>query len=198
MKKASFRALIVTVFAMSLIVSAGNALAEPYRHQKTGLVFPDPVNTLKLVRAHEYEPLYAGLGTGISYRTDTMRADVFLYDLTQGPIPDGVSSQAVSKEFDQALQDIYSLETQGTYRKVSVIVKKEIVLVGDRLKFFHGVLTYEQNNIKLISHLYLTGCRGLFMKLRVTYFKDAKVREEPNLAAFLAMISDIMKTSVQP
>jgi hypothetical protein len=36
------------------------------------------------------------------------------------------------------------------------------------------------------------------MKLRVTYFKDAKVREEPNLAAFLAMISDIMKTSVQP
>jgi hypothetical protein len=100
------------------------------------------VNTLKLVRATDYEPLYAGLGTGISYRTETMRADIFLYDLTQGPIPDGISSQVVSKEFDQALQDIYSLETQGTYRNVSVVVKKEVARVGDRLTFFHGVLAY--------------------------------------------------------
>ncbi len=193
----SARVLILMALAMALLVFAGNAHAEPYRHQRTGLLFPDPVNTLKLVRATDYEPLYAGLGTGISYRTDTMRADIFLYDLTQGPIPDGVSSQVVSKEFDQALQDIYSLETQGTYRNVSIVVRKEIVPVGD-LKFFHGLLTYEQNNIKLISHLYLTGCRGLFMKLRVTCFKDTKVREEPNLAAFLAMISDITKSSSKP
>ncbi|NLT23628.1 MAG: hypothetical protein GXX82_11330, partial [Syntrophorhabdus sp.] len=110
-KKASVRALVVMVLATVLIVSAGSARAEPYRHQRTGLVFPDPVNTLKLVRATDYEPLYAGLGTGISYRTDTMRADIFLYDLMQGPIPDGISSQVVSREFDQALQDIYSLET---------------------------------------------------------------------------------------
>jgi hypothetical protein len=197
-KKVPVRALIVMALAMVIIISAGNAHAESYRHQRTGLVFPDPVNALKLVRATDYEPLYAGLGTGISYRTDTMRADIFLYDLTQGPIPDGVSSQVVSKEFDQALQDIYSLETQGTYRNVSVVVKKQVTPIGDRLKFFHGVLAYEQNNIKLISHLYLTGCRGLFMKLRITYFKDAKVREEPNLAAFLAMIADITKTSSQP
>lgn len=197
-KKASVRALVVMVLATVLIVSAGSARAEPYRHQRTGLVFPDPVNTLKLVRATDYEPLYAGLGTGISYRTDTMRADIFLYDLMQGPIPDGISSQVVSREFDQALQDIYSLETQGTYRNVSVVVKKEATPVGGRLTFFHGVLTYEQNNIKLISHIYLTGCRGLFMKLRITYFKDAKVREEPNLAAFLAMISDITKPPSPP
>ncbi len=198
MKKMSVRSLIVVVLAMGLMISAGSARAEPYRHQRTGLMFPDPVNTLKLVKATDYEPLYAGLGTGISYRTDTMRADIFLYDLTQGPIPDGVSSQIVSKEFDQALQDIYSLETQGTYRNVSIVVRKEIVSVGDHLKFLHGVLTYEQNNIKLISHLYLTGCRGLFMKLRITCFKDAKVREEPNLTAFLAMISDITRTSSRP
>ncbi|NLT22374.1 MAG: hypothetical protein GXX82_04940, partial [Syntrophorhabdus sp.] len=128
----------------------------------------------------------------------TMRADIFLYDLMQGPIPDGISSQVVSREFDQALQDIYSLETQGTYRNVSVVIKKEATPVGGRLTFFHGVLAYEQNNIKLISHIYLTGCRGLFMKLRITYFKDAKVREEPNLAAFLAMISDITKPPSPP
>lgn len=194
----SARVLILMALAMALLVFAGNARAEPYRHQRTGLVFPDSVNTLKLVRATDYEPLYAGLGSGISYRTDMMRADIFLYDLTQGPIPEGVSSQVVSKEFDQALQDIYSLETQGTYRNVSVIVRKEMVPVGDRLTFFHGLLAYEQNNIKLISHLYLTGCRGLFMKLRITYFKDAQAREEPSLAAFLAMISDITKPSSKP
>jgi hypothetical protein len=36
------------------------------------------------------------------------------------------------------------------------------------------------------------------MKLRITCFKHAKVREEPNLAAFLAMISDITKTPSPP
>lgn len=188
-------AIIITAI---LSISAGNVLAEPYRHQRTGLLFPDPVNTLKLVRATDYEPLYAGLGTGISYRTGTMRADIFLYDLGQGPVPDGISSEVVSNEFDQAFGDIYALEKQGTYRNISVVIKKEKARVGDHLRCFHGVLTYEQNNINLISHLYLTGHRGLFMKLRITYFQDAKVREEPNLAAFLAMISDITKASSRP
>jgi len=198
MNKAAVAAFVVIVLVLTLLVSTGDGLAEPYRHQRTGLVFPDPVNTLKLVRATDYEPLYAGLGTGISYRTDTMRADIFLYDLAQGPVPEGVSSEVVSKEFDNALQDIRALEAQGTYRNVSVVVRKETASVGDRLKFLHGLLTYEQNNIRLISHLYLTGHGGLFMKLRITYFKDAKVREEPNLAAFLTMISDITRAPSRP
>ena len=195
MKKIASVASVVIVFAVVMFVSVGNGFAEPYRHQRTGLVFPDPVNTLKLVRATDYEPLYSGLGTGVSYRTDTMRADIFLYDLGQGPIPDGISSQVVNKEFDQAFQDIYALEAQGTYRNISVLLKKEAAPVGDHLKFLHSSLTYEQNNIKLISHLYLTGYRGLFMKLRITCFQDAKLREEPNFAAFLTMISDITKNS---
>lgn len=192
-KKASAVMLVMVVAAVILAVTVRSVPAEPYRHQRTGLVFPDLVNTMKLVRTTDYEALYAGLGTGISYRTEKMRADVFLYDLQQGPVPGGISSEIMNKEFDNALADIYSLEKQGTYRNVSVIVKKETVPVGGRLKFLHSILTYEQNNIKLISHLYLTGYGGLFMKLRITYFQDAKAREEANLAAFLAMIGDIAR-----
>jgi len=194
-KKAASAMLVMAVVISILVMMVQNVLAEPYRHQRTGLVFPDAVNTMKLVKTTDYEPLYAGLGTGISYRTGTMRADIFLYDLQQGPVPGGSSSEIMNKEFDQALGDIYSLEKQGTYRNISVVVKKETVPVGGRLKFLHGVLTYEQNNIKLISHLYLTGYGGLFMKLRITYFQDAKAREEANLIAFLAMIGDITKGS---
>ncbi len=176
-----------------LLAMASNSAAEQYRHQKTGILFPDTINSLKLVRATDYEPLYAGLGVGISYRTDTMRADIFLYDLKRGPIPEGVLSPVIGKEFDQALNDITGMEKQGTYKNVSIIIKKETVPVG-RLKFIHSGLTYEQNNIKLISHLYLTGYQGLFMKLRITYFSNARETEEANYAAFLSKIDDLTRS----
>lgn len=182
--------MCVALLWMVLVISA--AAAEPYRHPKTGIIFPDTINSLKLVRATDYEPLYAGLGTGISYRTETMRADIFLYDLQQGPIPDGASSPAAGKEFDQALGDIGELEKQGTYKNVSTVIKKEIVPVGP-VKFIHGVLTYEQNNIKLISHLYVTGYRGFFVKLRITYFASARETDEIIYAAFLSTMGDLMR-----
>lgn len=197
-KRVSVLIGVAAVLFVHMVIAPMDGLAEPYRHQRTGLVFPDSVNTLRLFRATDYEPLYAGVGTGISYRTDAMRADVFLYDRREGPIPDGTSSKVVNDEFDGIVQEIYALEAQGTYRNVSVIVKKETISVGGRLKFLHGVLAYELNNIKCISHIYLAGYNGLFMRLRVVYARDAKVREEPNLAAFLTMISDITKTTPQP
>lgn len=192
-RKKVFAVFLMVVFAIAVMaVEAPIASAEPYRHPKTGLVFPDPVGSMKLVKVTDYEPLYAGLGTGISYRTETIRADVFLYDMQKGPVPNGISSPVVADEFEQAIADIYSMEKNGTYKNISTMIKKETVPVGS-LKFLHSVLTYEQNNIKLISHLYLTGYGGLFIKLRVTYFTDARVREEANLAMFLTMIGDITK-----
>lgn len=182
--------LLAAVAVFMIIVS--HSAAEQYRHQKTGIVFPDAINTLKLVRATDYEPLYAGLGTGVSYRNETMRADIFLYDMKQDPIPDGVSSPVVAREFDQAFSDILAMEKQGTYKNISVIGKKEIVPVGS-LKFIHCVLTYDQNNIRLISHLFLTGHRGLFMKFRITYFASASQAEEANYKAFLSKMDDITR-----
>lgn len=191
MRKIYDVAVIVAVLMALMVSGAG---AEAYRHQKTGILFPDAIGALKLVRATDYEPLYAGLGTGISYRTETMRADIFLYDLTEGPIPEGASSPAAGKEFEQALSDIMAMEKQGTYKNVSIVIRKETVLVG-RVKFLHGVLTYEQNSIKLVSHLYLTGYRGLFMKLRITYFASAREAEGPNYAAFLSTIDILTRPS---
>lgn len=178
----------VAVFVM--MVSHG--AAEQYQHPKTGIVFPDTINALKLVKVTDYEPLYAGLGSGISYRTETMRADIFLYDMKQAVIPDGVSSPVTDREFDQAFSDILEMEKRGTYKNISVATKKEIVPVGN-LKFIHSVLTYEQNNIKLVSHLYLTGCRGLFMKFRITCFASARQAEEVNFTAFLSKMDDITR-----
>lgn len=188
--------VLTVVAAVFMALMALRVAAEPYRHQKTGLLFPDTINALKLVRVTDYEPLYAGLGTGISYRTEAMRADIFLYDLTQGPVPEGVSSPVLTREFEQALSDIMAMEKQGTYKNVSFLIRKETVPVG-RGKFLHSLLTYEQNNIKLVSHLYLTGYRGLFMKLRITYFAGARETEEANYRAFLSMIDDLMHPSAR-
>lgn len=191
MKKINITAIFV-VTALFLITASIGA-AEQYRHPRTGIVFPDTISTMKLARATDYEPLYAGLGTGISYRTETMRADIFLYDLKQGPIPEGTSSPVVAKEFDLAFNEIMALEKQGIYKNVSVLIRKEIVPAG-HLKFIHSIMTYEQNNIKLISHLYMTGYGGLYMKLRVTYFASARESEEINHRAFMSKIDDITRT----
>lgn len=193
-RRSLFAIFPMMALAVFLAMGTGLASAEPYHHPKTGLVFPENVGNMKLVKVTEYEPLYAGLGTGISYRTDTIRADIFLYDLQKGPVPAGISSPVVADEFEQAIADIYSMEKNGTYKKVTTIARKGTTAVGG-IKFFHSVLTYEQNNINLISHLYLTGYGGLFMKLRVTYFAAVKESEEANLAAFLAMIGEITKTA---
>ncbi|MEN6617685.1 MAG: hypothetical protein ABFD12_14105 [Syntrophorhabdus sp.] len=194
MKRKIIFVVLYCIVAIPMLLPATNANAAPYRHERTNIVFPDTVNTLKLVKTTDYEPLYAGLGTGISYRTETMRADIFLYDLKQGPIPEGASHITVTNEFEQALNDILALEKQGTYKNVSILIRKEIIPVGPKLKFVHSLLTYQQNNIKLISHLYLTGHNGLFVKLRITYFQDARVAEEANLMQFLSMIDDITRT----
>ena len=63
--------VLAVVVAVLTALMASGAAAEAYRHQKTGTLFPDAIGTLKLVRVTDYEPLYAGLGTGISYRTET-------------------------------------------------------------------------------------------------------------------------------
>lgn len=182
------------IFVAILFLTFQVALAEPYSHKKTSLVFPEQAGNLRLIKVTEYEPLYAGLGTGISYRSDTNRADVFLYDLQKGPVPDGVSSQVVIDEFSNAIADIYAMEKQGTYKNIATVVRKETVNVSN-VKFLHGVLTYEQNNAKLISHLYLTGYGGLFMKLRITYPGSVKTSEESNLAAFLLMVGNAVKAA---
>jgi hypothetical protein len=190
---------IVRVFFLALVILGialiQNAVAGPYRHERTGLIFPETIHTLKLVRATDYEPLYAGLGTGISYRTESIRADIFLYDLKQGPIPEGTSNSVVNNEFEQALNDIVLMEKQGTYKNVSILVKKQIVPVGAKLKFIHGILRYQQNNMRFISHLYLTGHRGVFMRLRIMYLQEAASAEEENLIRFLSMIDDITRSS---
>lgn len=195
MRKRCVTAIYAGVIFMFLsLLTVHTVSAQGYRHRITGLAFPDTIGTMRLVKATEYEALYAGLGTGVSYRTDLEKADVFLYDQQLGRIPDGVSSAVIAKELERSIADIHALEVHGTYKDVTVVIEREVVEV-EGTRFLHSLLVYEQNNFRRTSHIYLTGYGGLFLKLRITYPADMKRTAKANHDAFLEMVGEIIKAA---
>lgn len=185
--------LIVVSCIIMFSLITGHASAEPYRHSQTGLTLPDRIDVLKLWMVRDYEKDHPGLGAGLSYRHDQqiIRVDVFIYDKKVPTIPDGAAG-IVETELKNAIGDIYTLEKRGNYRNVSMITQKEIVPVGTG-SFLHSLVTFFQNNAKWTSHIYITGYKKNFMKLRITYMSDSASEGERLTAAVLRVVGSALK-----
>ena len=109
--KAIYLFLILFVFVV-------NASAGTYRHPKTGVFFPEAVGDVRLIDTKDYEKENPGLGVGIMYRTNTFKADFFLYDMGNPSIPSGVASPVITAQFEQARGDVYTLRQRGIYKDV--------------------------------------------------------------------------------
>jgi hypothetical protein len=187
------RPLLTSIcLSMILFVFVFNAAAASYKHPKTGIFFPELIGDVRLEKVTDYEKEYPGLGVGVSYRADTFKADVYMYDARLGPIPAGITEPIITKQFEQAMGDVYTLEKRGSYKDLVVQIQKETAQVG-RFPFLHSMMMYTQDNIKRVSHLYLTGYKGQFIKVRITYFSSDAVKGEKTLAAFLNIIGNNLK-----
>ncbi|MBA4419133.1 MAG: hypothetical protein C0392_14685 [Syntrophus sp. (in: bacteria)] len=177
---------------MILFTFVFNAAAAPYKHPKTGVSFPELVGDVSLVKVTDFEKEYPGLGVGISYRADTFKGDVYIYNLSMGQVPAGIAAPVITGQFEQAMGDVYTLEKRGSYKDLVVQIKQETVQVGN-FPFLHSMMTYTQDDIKRVSHLYLTGYKGQFLKVRITYFSTDAAKGEKTLAAFINMIGNNLK-----
>jgi hypothetical protein len=154
------------------------------------------VSRAKLIDVRDYEKEYPGLGVGIMYRTNTFKADVFLYDLGNPSIPSGAASQVITDQFEQARGDVYTLEKRGIYKDIAVLIQKETVNMGD-FPFLHSRMTFTQDDIKRVSHLYLAGYKGQFVKVRITYFFNNTADGEQSLAEFLNTLGISLKEAMK-
>jgi hypothetical protein len=183
---------VIILLILALYAVSFEAVAAPYRHPKTGVLFTESVGGANLVNVMDYEKEHPGLGVGVMYRSDTFKADVFLYDMGTPPIPTGVKAPLMTAQFKQAMGDVRTLEKRGLYKDVAVQVEKETVRIGG-FPFLHGKMTYAQDGIKRVSHLYLTGYKGEYLKVRVTYYLDDAANGEKSMAELLDMLGNSMR-----
>ena len=176
-------ALLILVAGLVLV----SAAAASYRDPGTGLEFPPKISELALVDVRDYEKEHPGLGTGIMYRTEWCKADVFIYTSGYPVIPPGIASPAVEQQFLAARRDIYALQQRGNYKDVATGVEREVVRVGDHL-FLLSRISFTQDGVKRVSLLYLAGYRNRFLKIRITYYQDMLPQGERLTADFLRVL----------
>ncbi|HVN97083.1 MAG TPA: hypothetical protein VMT62_11685 [Syntrophorhabdaceae bacterium] len=190
------RSSVLTILVLICCVANAKAGALAYQHPGTGLIFPDTVGQAKLVSVRDYEKESPGLGVGIMYRAETFKADVFLYDLDQGSVPTGAAAPLISAQFEQAVSDVYAVEKMGIYKDIVMELPKETVRVG-AYSFLHSRMIFTQDSNERVSHLYLTGYKGQFVKVRITYLLSDAANGEKSLTDFLSMLAGSMKAAEQ-
>jgi len=152
-----------------------------YREQDTGYLFPAKLGAWTRGPVKTYLP-----DPGVSIPYDLKSggaATIFVYNEEPKPIPEGIASDVIKRHFAQVQKEVISIrELRG-----ELVTKKESqeVWLGEPEKSPKSFLTTftitEKGDRKLISHLYLFGRKGQFIKIRITYDqqdKDAATESE--------------------
>ena len=174
-------------------LSVQQAQGESYLHRPTGILFPEKIMGLENVRVTDYEASYPGFGVGVSYRSPTIKADVYLYTGGLPSIPDGVESTLVTQHFQQICGDIYTLEKSGSYHSVERLSEGKVSL-GTHVAL-SASFSYFQDGVEQVSYIYLTGYKNHFLKIRFTYHKSAESNGKTSLNTFLGRIGELLANS---
>lgn len=114
----------------------------------------------------DYEARRPGLGQSVRYRhrDGTSHADVFVYDLGRGTVPDGAEAAAVRAQHAQMLADVERVYQRQGRR---ILDRREVENVAPRLRCtaFRFVDAEGQSGDSLAC---LTGAGGQFVKIRLT------------------------------
>ena len=140
-----------------------------------GLRFPDTVAGFPRGAVKDFETEHPGLGYGVKYNGNGWIIDVFIYDDAIKDIPDDLSANVVTTQFNQAQGDIHAREKQGNLR---VEDKSRFGISGPNGKPRYSCGTYliTENGRQIDSYLCLTTWHGKFVKYRLsTLAKDGSL-----------------------
>lgn len=152
---------------------------EPYKSPTLGITIPADLGGLPLVHVTDYESQDPGLGVGLSFRReDRVKADIYIYNARMPSIPAGTKSKLMVDHFYAVSGDVVEMERRGIYKNVQVIVPQEEVSIGG-VPFLHANLRFSTDGVPMDSHVYLTGLKGQFVKIRFTFpvAKEKTARE---------------------
>lgn len=127
---------------------------------------PATLGPFQRVGSTDYEARRPGLGHSVRYRhrDGTSHADVFVYDLGRGTVPDGAEAAAVRAQHAQMLADVERVYQRQGRR---ILDRREVENVAPRLRCtaFRFVDAEGQSGDSLAC---LTGAGGQFVKIRLT------------------------------
>lgn len=133
---------------------------------RKSLVFPKTIAGIPFRNLEVYESKHPGYGVGYQYEDSDTQLDISVFDGGYPEIADGIFSDTVHLQFEEAKKQIVAIEQQGFYKIIS-IVSDDWIQVGDQ-PFLYFSYTFENGFERKSSYLMLTGYDGNFLKIRLT------------------------------
>lgn len=144
---------------------------------------------------------HAGLGYSVSYGSrESLIVTLYIYDMGESHIPDGPGSPEVQEQLRRAVGDILQAERMGLYKNVQQAREATVTLgggaPGQGLVARGVVFHLEVQGEPKTSHVYTSGHRGAFVKLRCTYAHDepSEAQSEDLLRRFLLALGPVLNS----
>ena len=144
---------------------------EEEKVERKPLVFPKTLAGLPFRNLEVYESKHPGYGVGYLYENEDTQLDISVYDGGYDEIAEGIFSEGVHLQYEEAKKQIIAIEQQGFYKIISVVTDDWIQVGGQPFLYFS--YTFENGFETKSSYLMLTGYDGNFLKVRLT--TDAKL-----------------------
>lgn len=154
---------------------------------------PKNIAGFECLEVYDYEKTNAGLGFGLEYNIAGCKATLYIYD-QQNIIPDDLDNEAVIKEFNQNLRDIYSLDDRVEIETVIKPQKLDTKGIG----YLFAGFRYNDIDGELVNSLiFLTALLGSFVKVRLTFSAtDQPEVGEAIQSNFMTDLSDILSSQL--
>ncbi len=184
---------MAALLACHLAIFAKDDSSVGYYSEKISAKFPSGISGMDLTEITDFEKRRSGLGVGLSYRADDMRADIYIYDMGMTDIPDGISSGLAEMSLKWSAMEI---EEQGR-RRIYASLKE---LDGPRVmklkssEFLCKRYSFIEAGLQKESFLLLTCRGGNFIKIRLTYSTVSDSDVKAGAQDFLDSVAGIIET----
>lgn len=154
--------------------------AEPNQHKS--LVFPKQIAGIPFRTLEIYETKHPGFGVGYQYEDAVTQLDISVFDGGYTDITDGIFSERVNLQYEEAKEQIAAIEENGYYKIVKVETD-DWIQVGEQ-PFLYFRYTFTNGFEEKSSYLLVTGYDGNFLKVRLT------TQIDPDTDVFHAFMAD--------
>jgi hypothetical protein len=136
------------------------------------------------------------LGQSYAYTAPGIQLDIYVYDAGVQNIPEGATSRPVCEQFEGAKLDIL----RGGYKDV-VLKREQLARMGasqDPPLAREAVFEAVMRDVPSISHVWITGAAGNFIKLRFTINAKLSYELEDARRAVLNSVGDAIRPHLGP
>ncbi len=185
---------------LTLALTAVPLFGEVWKHAETGLELPETAGEFKRAGVHTYKQ--APLGVSLKYLKGPIVADVYIYNMNESDIPNGISKQSVF-QLASAARDIKEMERLGHYSGVTLGELNAVLMFEDEAKHYKFPLHHLQGGYTLNgeakqSHIFLFGWKKNFIKMRITYPKQNAEQSFKDVIDFLNALEPCFEFEKNP